>query len=209
MLTTTIRPTAGTARLAGFDVVVEPLAARQVSAVVFQDAAVDRSLTGRRNLEIHARLWGVPPAIAPVRLDELLDAFGLGAEADRPVESYSGGQRRRLEIARALVSDPAVLFLDEPTTGLDPQARRNLWELIRSIRERGTTVVLTTHYMDEAEVLCDRVAIMDAGQIIALAPPRELIAELLGRGFHKPVVQQQADLEDVFLDLTGHGLRDE
>jgi ABC-2 type transport system ATP-binding protein len=179
MLTTTIRPTAGTARLAGFDVVTEPLAARQVSAVVFQDAAVDRSLTGRRNLEIHARLWGVPPAIALARLDDLLDAFGLAAEADRPVESYSGGQRRRLEIARALVSDPAVLFLDEPTVGLDPRIRFELLDLIAGIRERGDmTILLTTHYLDEAERLCDRVAIVHEGRIVGLDTPANLLAGL-------------------------------
>jgi ABC-2 type transport system ATP-binding protein len=102
-----------------------------------------------------------------------------------------------------------VLFLDEPTTGLDPQARRNLWELVRGIRQSGTTVFLTTHYMDEAEVLCDRVAVMDHGEIIAMDPPRVLISALLARGFSKPVIQQQATLEDVFLDLTGHELREE
>jgi ABC-2 type transport system ATP-binding protein len=106
------------------------------------------------------------------------------------------------------VNEPQVLFLDEPTTGLDPQARRNLWDLVRGIRERGTTVLLTSHYMDEAEVLCDRVAIIDAGRIIALDTPGALIAQLLARGFTKQVVQQQADLEDVFLDLTGHALRE-
>jgi ABC-2 type transport system ATP-binding protein len=107
------------------------------------------------------------------------------------------------------VNRPRVLFLDEPTTGLDPQARRNLWELVRGIRQSGTTVFLTTHYMDEAEVLCDRVAVMDHGQIIAMDPPRALITALLGRGFTKPVVRQQATLEDVFLDLTGHELRED
>jgi ABC-2 type transport system ATP-binding protein len=121
----------------------------------------------------------------------------------------SGGQRQRLSIAVAMVNEPQVLFLDEPTTGLDPQARRNLWDLVREIRARGTTVILTTHYMDEAEVLCDRVAIMDAGRILELDAPRALIGQLLGRGFSKPVVQQQADLEDVFLDLTGHALRED
>ena len=179
MLTTTIRPTAGRARLAGFDVVTEPLAARQVSAVVFQEAAVDRSLTGRRNLEIHARLWGVDQDMAPARLDELLDAFGLAAEADRPVESYSGGQRRRLEVARALVSDPAVLFLDEPTVGLDPRIRFELLDLIGGIRERGEmTILLTTHYLDEAERLCDRVAIVHEGRIVGLDTPANLLAGL-------------------------------
>jgi ABC-2 type transport system ATP-binding protein len=109
----------------------------------------------------------------------------------------------------ALVNEPRVLFLDEPTTGLDPQARRNLWELVRAIRERGTTVFLTTHYLDEAEALCDRVAIMDAGKIVALDPPAALIDALLKRGFLKPVIQQQANLDDVFLDVTGHALRED
>jgi len=117
--------------------------------------------------------------------------------------------KRRLTIARSLINEPDVMLLDEPTTGLDPQARRNLWELVRKIRQAGTTVFLTTHYMDEAEVLCDRVAVMDHGTIIAMDPPRALIAGLLSRGFSKPTIQQQANLEDVFLDLTGHELRED
>ncbi len=139
----------------------------------------------------------------------LLRAVGLEDKAKQKSEKLSGGQRQRLSIAVAMVNEPQVLFLDEPTTGLDPQARRNLWELIRAIRDRGTTVFLTTHYLDEAEVLCDRVAIMDNGRIIALDSPRALITKLLGRGFSKPVQQQQASLEDVFLDLTGHALRED
>ena len=175
MLTTTVRPTAGTARLMGHDVAGDPIAARAVSAVVFQEAAVDRALTGRRNLEIHARLWGADPSA----IDELLDAFGLADLAGRDVESYSGGQRRRLEIARALVSDPAVLFLDEPTVGLDPRIRFELLDLIAGIRERGQmTVLLTTHYLDEAERLCDRVAIVHEGRIVALDTPANLLADL-------------------------------
>ena len=175
MLTTTVRPTAGTARLMGYDVAVDPIAARRVSAVVFQEAAVDRSLTGRRNLEIHARLWGA----GSDTIDELLDAFGLADLASRNVESYSGGQRRRLEIARALVSDPAVLFLDEPTVGLDPRIRFELLDLIAGIRERGQmTVLMTTHYLDEAERLCDRVAIVHEGRIVGLDTPANLLADL-------------------------------
>src|SRR5438067_3938915 len=119
MLSTTIAPTAGTAALAGHDVVRDPLAARAVSSVVFQETVLDRALTGRRNLGLHARLWGVTPAAASTQIAELADTFGLGAVLDRPVDTYSGGQRRRLEIARALVSQPRVLFLDEPTVGLD------------------------------------------------------------------------------------------
>jgi ABC-2 type transport system ATP-binding protein len=179
MLTGTVAPTAGTARLAGWDVVVEPLAARRASAVVFQESVVDRPLTGRRNLEIHARLWGVDPAAAGVRFGEMVDAFGLGEIIDRPVGSYSGGQRRRLELARALLSDPQVLFLDEPTVGLDPLIRHELLDLIAVLRRRDEmTVVLTTHYLDEAERLCDRVAIIHAGRIVALDTPAALLGTL-------------------------------
>src|SRR4051794_834520 len=175
MLTTTIRPTSGSARLGGFDVVADPLAARALSAVVFQEATVDRALTGRRNLEIHARLWGASGA----RIDDLLATFGLANEADRPVQSYSGGQRRRLEIARALVSEPRVLFLDEPTVGLDPRIRFELLDLIGGIRERGDmTIVLTTHYLDEAERLCDRIAVVHEGRIVGLDTPEALLADL-------------------------------
>ena len=179
MLTGTVAPTAGTARLAGWDVVADPLAARRASAVVFQESVVDRPLTGRRNLEIHARLWGVEPAAAAARLHEVVDAFGLGEIIDRPVASYSGGQRRRLELARALLSDPQVLFLDEPTVGLDPLIRHELLDLIAVLRRRDEmTVVLTTHYLDEAERLCDRVAIIHAGRIVALDTPAALLDTL-------------------------------
>src|SRR5438132_9287549 len=179
MLTTTIRPTGGAARLAGFDVAKEPLAARRVSSVVFQEPVVDRSLTGRRNLEIHARLWGVEPREAAARIDELGETFRLTDLIDRPADTYSGGQRRRLEIARALVSHPRVLFLDEPTVGLDPRIRAELLEVIASLRSRTElTVLLTTHYLEEAERLCDRVAIIHAGRIVALDTPAALLAGL-------------------------------
>lgn len=125
------------------------------------------------------------------------------------VESLSGGQKQRLSITTALVHGPKVFFLDEPTTGLDPQARRNLWELIEKVRDRGISVIMTTHYMDEAEILCDRIAVMDNGKIIALDTPKNLIKQLLQRGFKKPQEVQQANLEDVFIDLTGKGLREE
>src|SRR5438067_10496404 len=179
MLTTTIAPTAGTARLAGFDVVNEPIAARSVSGVVFQDPVVDSALTGRRNLEIHARLWGADQHAATARIDELAPAFGLAELLDRPVATLSGGQRRRLEILRGLVSDPHVLFLDEPTVGLDPRIRYELLDLIGGIRERGEmTIFLTTHYLDEAERLCDRVAIVHEGRIVGLDTPDALLAGL-------------------------------
>ena len=138
----------------------------------------------------------------------LLADVELTEKARAQVRTLSGGQKQRFSIASALVNEPRVLFLDEPTTGLDPQARRHLWGLVRQIRERGHTVVLTTHYMEEAEELCDRVAIMDRGVIVALDTPQRLVDALLGRGFTKTRVERLANLEDVFLDLTGHDLRE-
>jgi ABC-2 type transport system ATP-binding protein len=179
MLTTTIAPSGGTARLAGFDVVRQPLQARGVSSVVFQEPVVDRGLSGRANLELHARLWGVQRRTAATRIGELAASLGLGGLLERAVASYSGGQRRRLEIARALMSQPQVLFLDEPTVGLDPRIRAELLDAIASLREREQmTIVLTTHYLDEAQRLCDRVAIMHAGEIVALDTPQALLAGL-------------------------------
>lgn len=179
MLTATIRPTSGRARLAGFDVVDQPLAARRVSSVVFQEAVVDRSLSGRRNLELHGQLWGVEPKSARERIDELIEMVGLRELVDRQVGTYSGGERRRLEIARALVSSPRVLFLDEPTVGLDPRIRAELLNVIADLRSRSElTILVTTHYLDEAERLCDRVAIMHSGEIVALDTPERLLAGL-------------------------------
>jgi ABC-2 type transport system ATP-binding protein len=179
MLTTTIVPTGGNARVAGFDVAAEPLATRAAASVVFQDSVVDRSLSGQSNLAIHGRLWGVEGAAARERIAELAAAVGLSEILDRPVETYSGGQRRRLEIARALVSEPRVLFLDEPTVGLDPRIRAELLDLIGGLRSRrGMTILLTTHYLDEAERLCDRVAVIHYGKIVALDTPAALLADL-------------------------------
>jgi ABC-2 type transport system ATP-binding protein len=179
MLTTTIKPSGGRARLAGYDVEDQPLNARAVSSVVFQDAVVDRALTGRRNLQLHARLWGISPAAAERRAGELAEAFGLSDLLNRPVHSYSGGQRRRLEIARALLSNPRVLFLDEPTVGLDTRIRYELLDLIAGLRNRtGMATVLTTHYLDEADRLCDRVAIVHEGEIVALDTPDALLQRL-------------------------------
>jgi ABC-2 type transport system ATP-binding protein len=179
MLTTTIAPTAGTALLAGYDVVADALAARSVSSVVFQEPVVDRALTGRRNLTLHARLWGVGRAVASIRIAELAETFALADVLDRAVDTYSGGQRRRLEIARALASQPKVLFLDEPTVGLDTRIRYELLDLIGDLRARtGMTTVLTTHYLDEAERLCDRIAIVHEGRIVALDKPSTLLAGL-------------------------------
>ena len=150
-----------------------------MSAVVFQEPVVDRALTGRRNLAVHARLWGLDRARAHTRIADVVDAFGLADLVDRTVDTYSGGQRRRLEIARALVSEPQVLFLDEPTVGLDPRIRFELLDHIAGLRAQlGMTILLTTHYLDEAEQLCDRVAIVHEGRIVALDSPAALLGRL-------------------------------
>jgi ABC-2 type transport system ATP-binding protein len=204
MLTTTVAPTSGTARVGGFDVVTEPLAARSVSAAVFQETVVDQGLSGRRNLEIHARLWGVQPRTARARIDELVEGFGLGAAVDRPVRTLSGGQRRRLEVARALLSEPRVLFLDEPTVGLDPLIRHELLDVIAGLRARAeTTIMLTTHYLDEAERLCDRVAIVHLGTIVALDTPAALLATLGGEIVELRV---RGDGGDALDSLRAHGV---
>src|SRR5438034_1016572 len=206
MLTTTIVPTGGSARLAGFDVATEPLAARSVSSVVFQDPVVDRAFTGRRNLDIHARLWAVDLETAKTRISELTDALRLSELVDRPVSSYSGGERRRLEIARALVSKPQLLFLDEPTVGLDPRIRHELLDVIGGLRARGEmTILLTTHYLDEAERLCNRIAIMHAGRIVALDTPERLRSEL---GPELLEIRVTDDAESALAALRLRGLAD-
>ena len=204
MLTSTIKPTGGSARLAGFDVAKQPLAARGVSSVVFQDPVVDRALSGRRNLELHARLWGVEREAAEEGIAELAEALDLSELLDRMVGSYSGGQRRRLEIARALVSRPRVLFLDEPTVGLDPRIRHELLDAIAGLRARDEmTILLTTHYLDEAQRLCDRVAIVHLGEIVALDTPEALLA-----GLGREVLELRVDGEvPVALAALGaHGI---
>ena len=204
MLTTTVAPTSGSARVAGFDVATEPRAARRVSGIVFQDSAIDRALTGRRNLDIHARLWGVEQGAASRRVEELAETLDLGELLARAVATYSGGERRRLEIARALVSEPRVLFLDEPTVGLDPRIRHELLEVIGRLRDRTEmTIVLTTHYLDEAERLCDRVAIIHAGQIIALDTPAALVA---GLGDELVELRVSHDPAAALASLRAHGI---
>ena len=154
-------------------------------------------------IELFAAAYG-----EKVDASAFLRDVGLEDKANAYVEQLSGGQKQRLSITTALVHGPKVFFLDEPTTGLDPQARRNLWELIEKIRDRGVSVILTTHYMDEAEILCDRIAVMDSGKIVALDTPKNLIKALLTKGFTKKHEVEQANLEDVFIDLTGKGLRE-
>lgn len=140
---------------------------------------------------------------------DFLDMVNLRDKAKAQYKALSGGQKQRFSIATTLINEPKIIFLDEPTTGLDPQARRNLWDLVKQIRQRGTTVIITTHYMDEAEILCDRVAIIDSGKIIAMGSPDKLIDDLVATGFERPKEVKAANLEDVFINLTGHALRGE
>lgn len=140
---------------------------------------------------------------------ELLETVNLKEKAKAKFKDLSGGQKQRFSVATTLINEPRIIFLDEPTTGLDPQARRSLWELVREIKKRGTTVIITTHYMDEAEFLCDRIAIIDAGKIIALDTPDKMIDDLVASGFERPKEVKKANLEDVFINLTGHSLRED
>jgi len=140
---------------------------------------------------------------------ELLEMVNLKDKAKAKFKDLSGGQKQRFSVATTLINQPRIIFLDEPTTGLDPQARRSLWELVKNIRTRGTTVIITTHYMDEAEYLCDRVAIIDSGKIVALDTPDQMIDKLVATGFERPKEVKKANLEDVFISLTGHSLREE
>jgi ABC-2 type transport system ATP-binding protein len=193
----------GTATVAGIDVASQPNRIKQVIGIQPQTPAFQDKQKLSEIIEMFAAAYG-----EKVNPKEFLDDVQLGEKAGSFAEQLSGGQRQRLSIATALVHSPKVFFLDEPTTGLDPQARRNLWDLIEEVRDKGVTVILTTHYMDEAEQLCDRVAIMDSGKIIALDTPKNLIKQLLGRGFKKKQHVEQANLEDVFIDMTGKGLKE-
>jgi daunorubicin resistance ABC transporter ATP-binding subunit len=180
ILTGLTRPTGGRARVAGLDVVERSGEIRTHIGVTLQEAALDELLTGREFLTLVASLWGMPRKTARARADELLELFDLGAAGGRRVGTYSGGMQRRLDLAAALVRRPEVLFLDEPTTGLDPQSRRALWDEIRRLRGEGTTVFLTTQYLEEAEALADRLAVVHEGRIVALGTPEALRSRLGG-----------------------------
>jgi len=200
----TMRPIdGGTITVDGIDVATRPNDIKQIIGVQPQSPAFQDKQKLSEIIEMFAAAYG-----ERVNPREFLDDVQELARVDTFAMQLSGGQRQRLSIAAALVHNPKVFFLDEPTTGLDPQARRNLWDLIREVRDKGVTVILTTHYLDEAELLCDRVAIMDKGKIIALDTPKNLIKQLLKRGFTKTQQVEQANLDDVFIDLTGKGLRD-
>ena len=181
MLCTILKPTSGTAKVNGFDIVKESTQVRKSIGIVFQDPSIDDRLTGRENLFMHANLYGVPAGEQKNRIDRVLKLVELEDRADDLMRTYSGGMRRRLELARGLIHYPKVLFLDEPTIGLDPQTRDHVWKYIRELKEtHEITVVLTTHYMDEADRLSDRIAIMDYGKIIALDTPSKLKETLEG-----------------------------
>ncbi|MDB5165978.1 MAG: Nodulation ATP-binding protein [Candidatus Saccharibacteria bacterium] len=200
----TLRPIdGGTVIVNGLDAAKQPDAVKRIIGVQPQSPSFQDKQKLTEIIQLFAAAYGekvdAMSFLRDVQLEEKANAYA---------ESLSGGQRQRLSIAAALVHSPKVFFLDEPTTGLDPQARRNLWELVKQVRDKGVTVIMTTHYMDEAELLCDRVAVMDDGKIIALDTPKNLIKQLLGRGFTKSQRVEQADLEDVFIDLTGKALRD-
>ena len=175
MLCTLIHPTSGTASVAGFDIRSQPSMVRKSIGIVFQEPSVDDILSGRENLELHGMLYKMPAGERKKRIGEMLELVGLSDRADDLVRTYSGGMRRRLEIARGLMHYPKILFLDEPTLGLDPVSRAHMWDYIEKLsKEHGTTMVLTTHYMEEADYLCNRIGIIDDGRIRALGSPKEL-----------------------------------
>ena len=199
MLTTLLSITGGDARVAGIDVASRPDDVRRHIGVALQEAGLDPRQTGRELLELQGRLFDLTADEAKARAEVLLELVELSDAADRLIKGYSGGMKRRLDLASALVPEPEVLFLDEPTTGLDPASRITVWEEVRSINERGTTVFLTTQYLEEVDQLCDRLAIIDDGRIVREGTPRQLKLELRER----LGLDREATLDDVFLDATG------
>lgn len=196
--------TSGKVYVAGFDLDMYPQEIKKRIGVQLQTSGFYPNLNLTELIRMFGGLYNQP--VDPLKL---LDSVNLRDKAKAKFKELSGGQKQRFSIATTLINKPEIIFLDEPTTGLDPQARRNLWNLIKDIRDAGTTVIITTHYMDEAEVLCDRVAIIDSGRIIAIDSPDKLIDDLVAGGFQKPKEVKQANLEDVFIQLTGHVLREE
>lgn len=195
--------TSGKVMVNGFDLDKQPGEIKKIIGVQLQSSGYYPNLNLVELIDLFNGMYNkkMPPI-------ELLEMVNLKDKAKAKIKELSGGQKQRFSVATTLINDPKIVFLDEPTTGLDPQARRNLWELIKTIRDKGTTVILTTHYMDEAEKLCDRVAIIDAGEIVAMSTPDLLIDELVNSGFERPKEMKKANLEDVFINLTGHSLRE-
>lgn len=232
ILTTLTKPSSGSASVSGYDVVRQAVRAKRGMGVVAQHTNVDGELSVYANLKLHGMLHHMPPPLREKRINELLEFVGLASRRQSPARSLSGGLKRRLMIARALLHDPKVLFLDEPTVGLDAQTRRRIWDLIRRSHQAGVTIMLTTHYIEEAEALCRRVGIIDNGQLIALDSPASLLAhtgshvveevdcqercwffasrELAtahAAGLPNAVIIRRANLEDVFIKLTGKRVR--
>lgn len=196
--------TSGTVIVDGLDLDKHPNEIKVLIGVQLQTSGFYPGLNLIELIDLFAGLYN-----KRINAFELLRSMNLEDRAKAKYKDLSGGQKQRFSIATTLINDPKIIFLDEPTTGLDPQARRNLWDLIRDIRAKGTTVIITTHYMDEAEILCDRIAIIDSGKIIALDTPDKLIDDLVASGFERPKEVKKANLEDVFIHLTGHALREE
>ena len=201
----TLRPkTSGKIMVDGLDLDKSPQEIKKIIGVQLQSSGYYPGLNLLQLIELFSGLYNQD--VDPL---ELLEKVNLKDKAKAKVKELSGGQKQRFSVATTLINKPRIIFLDEPTTGLDPQARRSLWELVRDIRNSGTTVIITTHYMDEAEYLCDRVAIIDSGKIIALDTPDQLIDKLIASGFERPREMKLANLEDVFINLTGHSLRED
>ncbi len=196
--------TSGAVIVDGIDLDKDPNKIKKIIGVQLQASGFYPGLNLVELIKLFGGLYN-----QPVKPSEFLQLVNLEDKAKNKYKELSGGQKQRFSIATTLINQPKIIFLDEPTTGLDPQARRNLWDLIKDIRSKGTTVIITTHYMDEAEQLCDRVAIMDEGKIIALDTPDKLIDELVATGFERPKVTKSANLEDVFINLTGKDFRDD
>lgn len=196
--------TSGKIMVDGIDLDKDPGSIKKIIGVQLQTSGYYPNLKLTELIDLFAGLYN-----RNVNAMELLDMVNLRDKAGAKVKELSGGQKQRFSVATTLINEPKIIFLDEPTTGLDPQARRSLWELIKNIQQKGATVIITTHYMDEAEVLCDRVAIIDSGKIIALDTPDVLIDNLLAEGFERRKEMKGANLEDVFINLTGHSLRED
>jgi ABC-2 type transport system ATP-binding protein len=193
-----LKPTLGSAFVGGFDIQKEPQKVKALIGVCTQETAVYPYLTGRENVELFGHLHAMPQHMLKQNADTLLEKMGLRDEANQRVGKYSGGMRRRINLIMALVNDPDIAFLDEPTVAMDPQSRHAVWDFIRDLTKQGKTVVLTTHYMEEAEALCDRVGIIDNGRLIALGSPKELMDRF-----------DATNLEEVFIELTGRRIREE
>jgi ABC-2 type transport system ATP-binding protein len=208
VLTTLLKPTAGRAWVLGRDVVREPAAVRQTVSLTGQYASVDEDLTGQENLVLVGRLLGLSWRDARKRATELLAAFGLAEAAGRQVRTFSGGMRRRIDIAASLVTNPEILFLDEPTTGLDPRSRNQVWDLVRQIASGGTTVLLTTQYLEEADRLAERLAVIDHGRVIAEGTSRDLKSSVGSSALHFQLVKQEqrAQAQAVITGLLGNGI---